>query len=302
MAMRTFSLLLCSLAVWLTAPGCSAPGGTPSATGKITFSSRPGDPSRETTNLLLVGSPWEPGEKLSLNFPEHCWGVGLPNVSHSSTVKIDRPWLFNPDSSRAWFEYEAREGVTFRATATAESMAVRLSLEIENRSDIPISDIRTLVCLRHDGSAEFHDTSYARTFAAVDSRPARLGADTRYTGPLPESGPALWAFNVKDGPDNLAFEDLGWFHPGSGPGRIVEERTWPPLIAVRSDREAERWLGTIWHPARMVFSNKRNPCIHSDPLPPDCPPGETSRAEGLILFHEGSFEGLLERAGKLLEG
>lgn len=267
----------------------------------IKLSCLPGTPGQETTNLLLVGSPWDPAERFQLNFPEHCWGRGLPNVSHSSTVQIDRPWLFNADSSRAWFDYEPRHGVTFRAAAEAESMAVRLSLEIENRSDTVITDIRTLICLRPGGLTGFNDTSYARTFVAVDSAPARLGKDTHYHGPLPEKGPAFWALNAAGGPDNLEFEDLGWFKPGSGPGRVVEERTNPPLIAVRSEGSPERWLGTIWSPARLVFSNSRIPCIHSDPLPPDCPAGQTTSAEGLIIFHEGDFKGLLARAKALQE-
>ncbi len=266
----------------------------------IKFSSRPGKPGDETTNLLLVGSPWDPAEHFQLNFPEHCWGAGLPNVSHSSTVQIDSPWMFNNDSSRARFDYSPRDGVTFHAAAAADSMAVRLMLEIENRSRTAITDIRTLVCLRPGGLGAFLDTAYARTYVAVGGRPVLLGQDTHYSGPLPESGPAFWALNVKGGPDNLSFADLGWFRPGSGPGRIVQERADPPLIAVRAQGTPERWLATIWAPSRLVFSNKRIPCIHSDPLPPDCPPGATTRATGLIIFHEGSFETLVSRAQALL--
>lgn len=281
--------------------GCLNGASKPVPPAGIKLSSLPGNPGQETTNLLLIGSPWDPAERFQLNFPEHCWGVGLPNVSHSSTVQIDSPWLFNADSSRAWFDYEPRPGVIFHAGAEAESMAVRLSLEIENRSDTAITDIRTLICLRPGGLTGFNDTSYARTFVAVDSAPARLGKDTHYHGPLPEKGPAFWALNVAGGPDNLAFEDLGWFKPGSGPGRIVEERTDPPLIAVRAEGSPERWLGTIWRPARLVFSNSRIPCIHSDPLPPDCPPGQSTQAEGLIIFHEGDYKSLLARVKALQE-
>lgn len=283
--------LICLLAVL----GYSLGAGGENTSGNIKFSSQPGEKGNETTNLLLISSPWSPQQRFSLNFPEHCWGRGLPNVSHSSTVQIDKPWLFNRDSSSTWFEYDARPGVTFRARASADSMAVRLKMELSNRSDTAVTDIRTLICLRPGGLAEFNDNNYARTFVAVDGKPVRLGAGTHYNGPLPEEGRAYWALNVAGGPDNLSFEDLGWFRPGSGPGRIVEERADPPLIAVRSSNGPERWLAVIWRPARMLFSNSSIPCIHSDPLPPDCPPGATSNAEGLILFHEGNFQGLLER-------
>ncbi|MCE5269768.1 hypothetical protein LLH00_00610 [bacterium] len=285
--LATVALLLGVLVLQLNAAG-------------VKLSSLPGKPDKDITNLLLVSSPWNPTECLQLNFPEHCWGRGMPDVNHSNPVQVDTPWRLSDDSSRAGFEYSPRDGVTFRAEAEADSMAVRLSLEIDNRTDTAITDIRTLICLRPGSLAAFLDTAYARTFVAVNGRPALLGRDTHYSGPLPESSPVFWALNVAGGPDNLTFDDLGWFRPGSGPGRIVEERADPPLIAVRAKGTPERWLATIWTPARLVFSNKRIPCIHSDPLPPDCPPGETTRARGLVIFHEGSFEGLVERAKALL--
>ena len=271
------------------------------ASGNIKFSSLPGDNGKEASNLLLISSPWSPGERFSLNFPEHCWGKGLPNVSHNSTVKIDKPWLFNADSSGTWFEYEARPGVVYRASADADSMAVRLKMKLTNNSDTPITDIRTLVCLRHSGLAEFLSRDYSRTYVAVDGKPVQLGKDTHYDGPkMPNEGRVCWALNVAGGPDNLSLEGMSWFRPGSGPGRIVRERAAPPLIAVRSLHNPERWLAIIWRPARMVFSNNSIPCIHSDPQPPDCPPGAVSTAEGLILFHQGDFQGLVDRANSEL--
>ena len=145
---------------------------------------------------------------------------------------------------------------------------------------------------------EFRTHEYGRTYVAVEGNPVGLGTDTHYNGSLPDRLPAPFALNIAGGPDNLEFEDLGWFRPGSGPGRIVEERAEPALIAVHSSIDRGKWLATIWHPARLVFSNPHIPCIHSDPLPPDCPPGGRSRAVGLILFHEGDFASLLDRVRK----
>ncbi len=292
-------LLLCLLVV----PGCSSGGNGPGQEGNeqdpdtgIKFSSRSGEGGAETTNTLLISSPWAPQQRFSINYPEHCWGKGLPNVSHSSTVKIDKPWLFSEDSSSTWFEYEPRPGVVFRARADADSMAVRLTMELHNSSDTAATDIRTLICLRPGELIDFRNNNYENTFVAVNSEPVQLGAETHYDGPLPENRRAYWALDVAGGPDNLAIEDLGWFRPGSGPGRIVKEVADPPLIAVRSLGQPQRWIAVIWQPARMVFSNCSIPCIHSDPQLPDCPPGATSGAEGLIIFHEGDFQGLLERA------
>ncbi len=41
------------------------------------------------------------------------------------------------------------------------------------------------------------------------------------------------------------------------------------------------------------------PCIHADPMLPDCPPGETTRAEGWISFFEG--ENWLEEIKRIEE-
>ncbi|HUU29993.1 MAG TPA: hypothetical protein VM123_19485 [archaeon] len=264
----------------------------------IRFGTYIGTASDETTNLLHIYSPWNSSQHLTVNFPEHCWGVNLPNVSHSSTVKIPEPWSFNEDSTEAFFEHIPRQGVLFRAEARAESMGVRLSIKITNNSDTPISDIRVLVCVRPDQMTAFRDTEYARTYVAVEGKPLKLGIETHYSGALPERLPPCWALNVKGGPDNLTFQDLGWFR--DGPGRIVQERAYPPLTAIQSREDPDRWIATIWNPARLLFANPFIPCFHSDPLVPDCPHGETTRTEGLIIFHEGTYASLLERARREL--
>jgi len=254
-----------------------------------------------STHLLQIHSPWNTEEYLSINFPEHCWGAGLPNVSHDSPVPIPSPWSFNADSTWASFEKSTRPGVLFRAVAGVYPMGVRLSLEITNQSDTAITDIRTLICLRPDRMVAFRDTNYAMTYVAVNSKAVQLGAETHYQGEMPDKRKVSWALNVKGGPDNLTLSDLGWFKPGTGPGRIVEELANPPLIAIHARDDLNKWIATIWYPARMLFSNPQIPCIHSDPLPPDCPAqGGSSRAEGIVIFHEGDFASLLERARKEL--
>jgi len=247
------------------------------------------------THLLYVSSPWNRAQYMAINFPEHCWGVNLPNISHDSPGKpIPSPWRFNADSTEAVFEYQPRPGVLFRAEAVVDSMAVKLSIRIDNRSDTPIKNIRTLVCNRPDHMAAFRDTSYSRTYVAVNGRGLKLGTDTHFRGELPKRGQVNWGLNIAGGPDNRRLEDIGWFR--TGPGRIVEERADPPLIAIHSSADNRRWIAAMWRPARVLFVNPAIPCFHSDPLPPDCPPGGTSLAKGAVFFHEGTFATLVARA------
>ncbi|MBW7995474.1 MAG: hypothetical protein FVQ81_02660 [Candidatus Glassbacteria bacterium] len=261
---------------------------------------------------IFIHSPWQPEKSLSLGFPEHCWGAGLPNTSHDSREPVASPWGFNADSTEASYENVPKPDVVYRARAWADSMAVWLSATIVNRTDEPITDIRSLVCLkpdshkgapkRPDAIAGFRDTSFSRTWIFVDGRPVRLGEETTYNGDIPDRGWAEheirskinWGVNIKGGPDNRTIRDVGWFR-GNSPGRIVEELAEPPLIAVRDEFHEDRWLATIWQPARVLFSNPQNPCFHSDPSFPDCPARDSVTVRGAVFFHQGSLKGLLAR-------
>jgi hypothetical protein len=59
-----------------------------------------------------------------------------------------------------------------------------------------------------------------------------------------------------------------------------------PYIAIRSDR-ASRWIITAWEPNHRAWANPPVPCIHSDPIFPDCEPGQTVKVRGRLWFYEG---------------
>ena len=59
------------------------------------------------------------------------------------------------------------------------------------------------------------------------------------------------------------------------------------LIAVKADR-SDRWLITGWEPNHRSWANPPVPCVHSDPIFPDCAPGETVRVRGGLWFYEGA--------------
>ncbi len=60
-----------------------------------------------------------------------------------------------------------------------------------------------------------------------------------------------------------------------------------PFIAVKSDR-SNRWLITAWQPNHRTWDNPPVPCIHSDPIFPDCQPGQTVKVRGGLWFYEGN--------------
>ena len=70
----------------------------------------------------------------------------------------------------------------------------------------------------------------------------------------------------------------------------------PPVAAVRSD-DGERWILTAWERSGRCWGNDRCPCLHSDPVFPDCSAGATVRLRGRLWFHEGpSVADAIERA------
>jgi peptidoglycan/xylan/chitin deacetylase (PgdA/CDA1 family) len=60
-----------------------------------------------------------------------------------------------------------------------------------------------------------------------------------------------------------------------------------PLAAVRGEGDGKRWIATSWRNCDRVWSNAPVPCIHSDPLLPNCGPGETVRVQGQLWVGEG---------------
>lgn len=82
---------------------------------------------------------------------------------------------------------------------------------------------------------------------------------------------------------------LGW-HEQVGSNKVVSG-SW---IACGNE-EGTKWVLTSWRNQDRAWHNPPVPCIHSDPSFPDCGPGETVRARGLIKFHEGTdIEDFLE--------
>jgi len=81
--------------------------------------------------------------------------------------------------------------------------------------------------------------------------------------------------------------------PGFGAQTNDNKTFRQPLAAVRSN--GSRWILTEWERCGRVWGNQNCPCFHSDPVLPDCPPGETVRVKGWLWFHEGDLAGALTR-------
>jgi peptidoglycan/xylan/chitin deacetylase (PgdA/CDA1 family) len=60
----------------------------------------------------------------------------------------------------------------------------------------------------------------------------------------------------------------------------------------------DRWILTSWEHCGRAWGHPLVPCIHADPVLPDCAPGKTVRVRGRLWFYEGNdIEAELERGG-----
>lgn len=69
--------------------------------------------------------------------------------------------------------------------------------------------------------------------------------------------------------------------------RRLQDKANGPFIAIKADR-GDRWLITAWEPLQRAWANPPVPCVHSDPIFPDCAPGATVRVRGGLWFYEGT--------------
>ena len=58
-----------------------------------------------------------------------------------------------------------------------------------------------------------------------------------------------------------------------------------PLAACH-DATGRRWIVTGWERCGRAWGNPPCPCLHADPVVPDCPPGESRSVRGWLSFHE----------------
>lgn len=59
-----------------------------------------------------------------------------------------------------------------------------------------------------------------------------------------------------------------------------------PSVAVQS-AGGDRWILTTWERCGRAWGNPQVPCLHADPVLPDCAPGETVRVRGRLWFYAG---------------
>lgn len=75
--------------------------------------------------------------------------------------------------------------------------------------------------------------------------------------------------------------------PGFSSQSLTNKVFAPPYAAARSD-DGHRWVITAWQHCERAWGNELVPCIHADPIFPDCDPGDTVQVRGWLSFYDGT--------------
>ena len=66
-----------------------------------------------------------------------------------------------------------------------------------------------------------------------------------------------------------------------------ENKIFGKTAAAVQSAAGNRWIATEWERCGRTWGNAQCPCLHSDPVLPDCPPGQTVKVSGRLWFAEG---------------
>jgi hypothetical protein len=66
-----------------------------------------------------------------------------------------------------------------------------------------------------------------------------------------------------------------------------ENKIFGKAAACAGSSAGNRWILTEWERCGRTWGNALCPCLHSDPILPDCAPGQTVRVAGRLWFAQG---------------
>ena len=66
-----------------------------------------------------------------------------------------------------------------------------------------------------------------------------------------------------------------------------ENKVYTETTAGARSADGKRWVYITFENAGRIWGNEKCPCVHSDPVFPDCGTGQTAIVDGWLWFHEG---------------
>jgi len=239
-------------------------------------------PSEGIQHVALIQAPWME-TPVQLRYPETLQTDGLDYIDH---VREDMParsplsplaedWRQGEGGS-LWFQWEFEKHKAGGRISPNED-DVDLEFWVRNQAASPLP-VAVQFCSVLAGTI-FEDRTLDRTWVHIDGAWKRMKDTDRGGGKF-----ELCHYPVMDGPD---------VH-GAGDWGASSERTDANLVAATS-KDGKYVFAVAWPRPRSILSNAFIPCIHADPLLPDCPPGRRVHLRGKLYLMEGALEDVLHR-------
>jgi hypothetical protein len=274
--------------VWISDPRVTVklpdplgPGVAKLAEGRLPIRFEMGD-----AKSIFIHPPWQeiPRIKCHLEYTSR-WSFRFPSEHDvrlsDSGDRLELDWRFNADPVSYSVRMEADR---------PDSVLVEVVLTNGGRETV--ESFSPGFCLQIGGASA--PKTFAYTIIPQGGAPFQLSAGQPFVA-RPELWPGIGWVRAHYR-DSAAYRDRiergQEYEPD--PRRVRETGDFPLLARRVPGRDA--WIAWIWPTAHGYFGNTQTPCMHMDPVLPDCPPGQTRRIFGRMVFFEGSWEELFEHA------
>ncbi|MBN1344169.1 MAG: hypothetical protein JXQ73_15900 [Phycisphaerae bacterium] len=256
-------------------------GQAPRPAGRITVRPLPATPDG-VMHAALIKAPWMRGE-VSLRFPETVNTDTLDFIDHHRddmpprvpSAPLAKIWQTSEGGSM-WFEWTYdNQVVGGRLSPNEDDVDLEFWLGNKREKAIPVAVQFCSVLAK----TMFEDHELKRSWIHTAGRWRRMAETDRGGGKR-----SLCHYPLEGGPP---------VHDGNlwgGSKDVVDA----PVAAVTS-KDGKHVFAIAWPKPRSILSNADIPCVHADPVWPDCPPGRRVYVRGKIYLIEGTLEDVIAR-------
>ncbi|MFC1713634.1 hypothetical protein ACFL6S_08200, partial [Candidatus Poribacteria bacterium] len=261
---------------------------------KVHIRPSPRSPVPPQRHAVEMVPPWDTEGHLTLRFPETLHSnLGLLFIDHYRAdmlpvVDLQKlpDWQVDPDTGAISYQCQLPNKVEFSGRITPGTDELDLEFTVKNGTDAELSRLGTQFCLVQSPCPTFSTPELTNTYILHDGKWLAL-SDSTFKKSIPDKPPWIIG-SVKDrpGPKPGASHPDAWY--------VCHEPADAPLIATVS-RDGAHVLAIAWSTGRSVMSNGWIPCLHADPVLPNCTPVESVSVKGKIYLLTGGLDDLRAR-------
>ncbi|NIA13875.1 MAG: hypothetical protein GWP08_07330 [Nitrospiraceae bacterium] len=236
----------------------------------------------DAQHIALIQAPWMDAP-IKLRYPETVNTDALDFIDHTRedmpprtpSAPLAKQW--NEDVAGTLAFHWRLDKLLIGGRLSPNEEDIDLQFWVQNTKDktVPVS-VQFCPLL---GGTMFEDRALERTWIHADGQWVRMSDTGRGAGER-----ARCHYFVEGSPPIQV--PSPW-----GVGEVLADAD---VVAVTSP-DGKHIFGFAWPQVRSILSNANIPCVHADPLLPDCPPNRRVHQRGKIYLMEGTLDDLLAR-------